>query len=213
MFKHLRLVPVPLESGLRKVLQGYLAHKKTPTPLGPPYDPRQRSTVGSLGGAFSYERGTPAGHPEPHPFLISHQMNSHARMRHTRGPPHSSYLYQKKSGRKRGDARAGQTFRLRVVPFGTVIDSRTHTSQNREAVPRRARIQGSQTFVSLNSRLASNTDKEEDGPLLASSVATASLKRSRSSTLIAKVETLLSRVTVESSNEFSRKDAAHWRTS
>jgi len=40
-------------------LQGYLAHKKTPTPLGPPYDPRHRPTVGSSGGAFSYERGTP----------------------------------------------------------------------------------------------------------------------------------------------------------
>ena len=28
-------------------LQGYLAHKKTPNPLGPPRDPRQRPTVGS----------------------------------------------------------------------------------------------------------------------------------------------------------------------
>jgi len=25
----------------------YLAHKKTPTPLGPPYGPRHRATVGS----------------------------------------------------------------------------------------------------------------------------------------------------------------------
>jgi len=29
------------------ILQGYLAHKKTPTPLGPPYDLRHRPTVGS----------------------------------------------------------------------------------------------------------------------------------------------------------------------
>ena len=42
-----------------QTLQGYLAYKKTPTPLGPPQDPRHRPTAGSLGGAFSYERGTP----------------------------------------------------------------------------------------------------------------------------------------------------------
>ena len=41
-------------------LQGYLAHKKTPTPLGHPYGPRHSPTVGSKGGAVSYERGTPA---------------------------------------------------------------------------------------------------------------------------------------------------------
>ena len=28
-------------------LQGYLAHKKQPHPLGPPYDPRYSPTVGS----------------------------------------------------------------------------------------------------------------------------------------------------------------------
>ena len=28
-------------------VQGYLAHKKTLTPLGPPLDPRHRPTVGS----------------------------------------------------------------------------------------------------------------------------------------------------------------------
>ena len=42
-------------------VQGYLAHKKTPNPLWPPYEPRHRSTVGSQGIAFSYERGTPVG--------------------------------------------------------------------------------------------------------------------------------------------------------
>jgi hypothetical protein len=40
-------------------VQGYLAHEKTPTPLGPPEDPRHRPTVGSLPGAVSHERGTP----------------------------------------------------------------------------------------------------------------------------------------------------------
>ena len=29
------------------LVQGYLVHKKTPAPLGPPYDPRHRPTVGS----------------------------------------------------------------------------------------------------------------------------------------------------------------------
>jgi len=42
-------------------LQGYLAHRKTPTPLGPPLDPRHMPTIGSLGCAFSYERGTLIG--------------------------------------------------------------------------------------------------------------------------------------------------------
>jgi len=40
-------------------VEGYLAHEKSPTPLGHPQDPRHRSTVGSQGVAFSYERGTP----------------------------------------------------------------------------------------------------------------------------------------------------------
>ena len=31
----------------RDRVQGYLAHKQTPTPLGPPSDPRHRPTVGS----------------------------------------------------------------------------------------------------------------------------------------------------------------------
>ena len=40
-------------------LQGYLAHDKTPTPLGPSYGPRHGPTIGSRGGAVSYGRGTP----------------------------------------------------------------------------------------------------------------------------------------------------------
>ena len=47
-------------------------------------------------------------------------------------------------------------------PPGTVLDLRTTTSQKCEAVPRRARIQGSWTIVSLNSRLESNRGKEEE---------------------------------------------------
>ena len=36
------------EGGVRDwPVQGYLAHKKTPTPLGPPQDPWYRPTVGS----------------------------------------------------------------------------------------------------------------------------------------------------------------------
>ena len=40
-------------------VQGYLAHKKQPPPVGPPYSPGHNPTVGSLGGAVSYERGAP----------------------------------------------------------------------------------------------------------------------------------------------------------
>ena len=40
-------------------MQGYLAHRKQPPPLGPPWDPRCSPTVGSWEGCVSYERGTP----------------------------------------------------------------------------------------------------------------------------------------------------------
>ena len=42
-----------------RAVQGYLAHKKPPSPLGPPYEPKHGPTVGSYGVAVSYERGTP----------------------------------------------------------------------------------------------------------------------------------------------------------
>jgi hypothetical protein len=41
------------------ILQGYLAHKKTPIPLGLPQNPRHRPTVGSWGEVVFYERGAP----------------------------------------------------------------------------------------------------------------------------------------------------------
>ena len=48
-----------LYAGRRLTLQGYLAHKKLCPPLGPTQGPRRRRSVGSYGGAVSYERGTP----------------------------------------------------------------------------------------------------------------------------------------------------------
>ena len=36
-------------------IQGYLAHKKQPPPLGPPYDLRNSPTLGSYEGGVSYE--------------------------------------------------------------------------------------------------------------------------------------------------------------
>ena len=47
------------------------------------------------------------------------------------------------------------------LAIGTVLNLRTTTSQKREAVSRRARIQGSQTSVSLNSRLESKKPEEK----------------------------------------------------
>ena len=44
--------------------------------------------------------------------------------------------------------------------FGTHTTVRTITSQNCEAVPRRARISGSWTFASLNSMLESSNEEE-----------------------------------------------------
>ena len=45
---------------------------------------------------------------------------------------------------------------------GAECDFRTTTSQKCEAVERRARISGSQTCVSLNSRMESNTEEDEE---------------------------------------------------
>jgi len=56
----------------------------------------------------------------------------------------------------------GKGFRVQdLVQFGTVLDLRTNTSQKREAVPRRARIQGSEIFVSLHSGVIKNKRKIE----------------------------------------------------
>ena len=43
----------------------------------------------------------------------------------------------------------------------TVLDLRTPDSRKCEAVPRRARIEGAKTLVSLNSRLEINREEEE----------------------------------------------------
>ena len=47
-----------------------------------------------------------------------------------------------------------------AVPIGTVLNLRKSFLQKCEAVPRRARVEGSSTCVSLNSRLESNEEKE-----------------------------------------------------
>ena len=54
-----RIVRVAGEVGV--ALQGCIAHKKPPPPLGPPEGPRHKLTVECWGGAVSYERGTPIG--------------------------------------------------------------------------------------------------------------------------------------------------------
>ena len=46
-------------------LQGYLAHKKQPPSLGPPYGPRHSPTVGFKEGVVYHARGTPVN-PKPH---------------------------------------------------------------------------------------------------------------------------------------------------
>ena len=51
--------------------------------------------------------------------------------------------------------------KLRDEQLGTVLDLRTHAWQKCKAVLRRARIQSSSTFVSLDSRLESNKEGEE----------------------------------------------------
>jgi len=51
------------------LLQGYLAHKKHPSSLGPPYGPRHSPTVGSWEGDVSYERGAPVPRRLPYTLL------------------------------------------------------------------------------------------------------------------------------------------------
>ena len=41
-----------------QALQGYLAHKKLPPPLGPPWETRHGPTVGSYEVTISYKQGT-----------------------------------------------------------------------------------------------------------------------------------------------------------
>ena len=53
------------------------------------------------------------------------------------------------------------TLKLRFLQSSTFYDLRTTTWQKCEAIPRRARIQGAHTFVSLNSRLESHKEEEE----------------------------------------------------
>ena len=53
---------------------------------------------------------------------------------------------------------------MRAVPIGTVLNLRTPTSQKCAAIPRRAHIQGSYTFVSLTSRLESDNEEEKNFP-------------------------------------------------
>ena len=53
-------------------------------------------------------------------------------------------------------------FAAPIVPPGAAFRVTT-TSQKREAVPRRARISGSWTLVSLNSRLESNKEEKVEG--------------------------------------------------
>ena len=42
-------------------MQGYLAHEKTPTPLGPPLGPYAQAYGRVLVGGIFYDRGTPVG--------------------------------------------------------------------------------------------------------------------------------------------------------
>jgi len=51
---------VPLQAGSLQLEMQYLSHASE-DPLGTPQDPRHRPTVGCWKGAFSYQRGTPAG--------------------------------------------------------------------------------------------------------------------------------------------------------
>ena len=46
-YRHGRRVRTPTEAVSEQDLQAYLAHKKLPPPLGSPYGPRQRPTLGS----------------------------------------------------------------------------------------------------------------------------------------------------------------------
>ena len=51
-----------------KTIQGYLAHKKAPPSLGPPWKPRHGPSVGSYGVVVSYERGTPESARKAYPI-------------------------------------------------------------------------------------------------------------------------------------------------
>jgi hypothetical protein len=79
-------------------------------------------------------------------------------------PSSCQSLPRTKMKRSAKHAMWSRTDSLRIVPFGTVLDFRTTTSQNCEAVSRRARIQGAETFVSLNSSFESDEEEKKKGP-------------------------------------------------
>ena len=54
----------PYGTAYHRALQGYLVHKKSPNPIGPPYGRGHGPTVGSYGVAVSYKRRTPVPVPE-----------------------------------------------------------------------------------------------------------------------------------------------------
>jgi hypothetical protein len=75
-------------------VQGYLAHKKQPPFLGPSQEPRHGPTVGSHGGAVSYERGTLLVAPRPSP------RHTCARGEGERGPHGSSVAARRQPGHR-----------------------------------------------------------------------------------------------------------------
>ena len=52
---------------------------------------------------------------------------------------------------------------MKAVPSGIILNLRTSAQQKCGAVPRRARVDGPQIVVSLNSRLESDEEEEECG--------------------------------------------------
>ena len=72
--------------------------RNSPPPLGPPYSTRHSPTVGSQGGAVSYERGTPVTGREAVPVAILGAVFPHSggitSCRMTRVTVHSHVRYK-----------------------------------------------------------------------------------------------------------------------
>ena len=98
---------------------------------------RERQVPNALHLVYTkvHERPTPGVHESPTPGVIP--------------TPQTSIFLQERLEEAQREAHRERQVNLRIT-----------TSQKCAAVPRRARISGSQTFVSINSRLKSNKEEE-----------------------------------------------------
>ena len=104
----------------------------------------------------SLEHRLPSQNPS-HPLSQPTLSLSITITRETQGVADLGFLYADHGELQKGEDKVAHEIDRSVELFGTVLDSTTTASQNREAVPRRARIKA----ASPNSRLECDEEEEK----------------------------------------------------